>query len=143
MCNGSCQPERNDNVYAFDDSNGPQPTILPLSSVATTIDKDCRQSSYNGNPFLSLISPLIVLVRATWPVIESTTTTPTTPVSKIITTTSPTLLYSYLNASTGFNLLACLAGSKPLSAPTTKLNNNAPMIRYTGNAAYNVPAPNA
>jgi hypothetical protein len=40
----------------------------------------------------------------------------------------PSFIYSYCNASTGFNLDALLAGYNPKKTPTANENTNAPMI---------------
>ena len=49
--------------------------------------------------------------------------------------------YSYLKASTGFNLEACLEGKNPEPAPTKKANNKQPIINHNGKYGLNKPRP--
>ena len=49
--------------------------------------------------------------------------------------------YSYLKASTGFILEACLAGNTPEIVPTKNENNKAPIISHGEIYAFNIEKP--
>lgn len=51
------------------------------------------------------------------------------------------IFHSYLKASTGFILLALLAGNMPLMDPTSVANISVPATSHNGSANFSVPGP--
>lgn len=50
-------------------------------------------------------------------------------------------LYSYLRASTGFNLEAWIEGNNPENAPTNNENNKHPIISHNGKYGFSIDKP--